>query len=126
MKRNKIIYWTTTGLIGFLMLFGAYSGFTNPQFPGIYKHLGYPDYFRIQLSTAEVLGVLVLLIPQSPARVKEWAYAGFGIAFISASIAHICSGDPVLNAVIPLFYLGILAVSNIYLHRIKTTLHAGQ
>ncbi len=126
MKKNKIIYWATTGIISVMMLFGAYSGFTNPQFPEVYKHLGYPDYFRVQLSTAELLGVLALFIPQIPARVKEWAYAGFGITFISASIAHICSGDPIFNAVAPMLYLGILVVSNIYFHKIKNTLYAGQ
>jgi hypothetical protein len=119
MKRNKIIYWTSTGIISVLMLFGAYSGFTNPQFPAIYKHLGYPDYFRVQLSVAEVLGVLVLLIPKFPNKVKEWAYAGFGITFISASIAHKCSNDPFINVLAPLIYFSILILSYIYFHKIR-------
>lgn len=119
MKRNKTIYWTTTGIVGAMMLFGAYNGLTNPKFPEVYKHLGFPDYFRIELSTAEILGVIALLIPQIPTRIKEWAYAGFGIVFISATIAHICNSDPISETIAPIFFFAILAVSNIYFQKIN-------
>jgi hypothetical protein len=29
-----------------------------------------------------------------PARLKEWAYAGFAITLVSALIAHLAVGDP--------------------------------
>jgi hypothetical protein len=35
----------------------------------------------------------VLLIPMAPARLKEWAYAGFAFTLISALIAHFAVGD---------------------------------
>jgi hypothetical protein len=35
-----------------------------------------------------MLGVLALPIPAIPARVKEWAYAGFAFNLVSALIAH--------------------------------------
>jgi hypothetical protein len=41
---------------------------------------------------AKLLGVLVLLAPV-PARLKEWAYAGFAITLGSALIAHVALGD---------------------------------
>jgi hypothetical protein len=36
--------------------------------------------------------VAVLLMP-APARLKEWAYAGFAINLASALIAHLSMGD---------------------------------
>jgi DoxX-like family len=36
--------------------------------------------------------VVVLLAPV-PARLKEWAYAGFAITLVSALIAHFSVGD---------------------------------
>jgi hypothetical protein len=36
----------------------------------------------------KVAGVLALIIRQVPARVKEWAYAGFVIELLSAFISN--------------------------------------
>ena len=119
MKKDKIIYWVSTGIIGAMMLFSAYSYFTNPQMVEGFKHFGFPDYFRQELGLAKLIGALVLLIPQIPSKIKEWAYAGFGIVFISASIAHFNSGDATSMVVTPIVLLGILAVSNIYLSKIN-------
>ncbi|WP_221390294.1 DoxX family protein [Dyadobacter sp. NIV53] len=117
MKKNRIIYWVTTGIVGAMMLFSAYSYFTNPEVGAGFHHLGFPDYFRIELALAKILGALVLLIPFVPARIKEWAYAGFGITFISAAIAHINSNDATPMIITPIVVLIILIVSNIYFHK---------
>ena len=74
---------------------------------------------QVELACAKILGTLVLLIPQIPTKIKEWAYAGFGITFISATIAHINSGDPTSAVVTPMVLLGILAVSNFYLTKVS-------
>ncbi len=121
MKKDKIIYWITTGLIGLMMLFSAYNYFTNPEMQAAFVHLGFPDYFRIELGTAKILGVAALLLPMTPKRLKEWAYAGFGLVFISAAIAHFVSGDPAPNFIAPLVFLGILAVSYTYSNKLKVT-----
>ena len=117
MKKNSIIYWVTTGLIGLMMTFSAYSYLTNPEIMAAFKHLGFPDYFRVELAAAKFLGVLVLLITQIPDKIKEWAYAGFGITFISAAIGHFSSGDPASVAAMPVIFLAVLIVSNIYLYK---------
>src|SRR6267143_1189443 len=54
--------------------------------------IGFPAYFRVELSLAKLLGVVLLLAPV-PARLKEWAYAGFAIDLGSALIAHLSVGD---------------------------------
>lgn len=43
--------------------------------------------------------------------IKEWAYAGFGITFISAMIAHISVGDPISKVMPPVFAFFLLGVS---------------
>ncbi|WP_435353344.1 DoxX family protein [Emticicia sp. SJ17W-69] len=118
MKKDKIIYWVSTGIIGAMMLFSAYSYFTNPQIGDGFKHLGFPDYFRQELGLAKLIGALVLLIPQIPLKIKEWTYAGFGIVFISASFAHFTSGDATPMVITPIVLLGILVISNIYLSKV--------
>lgn len=75
------------------MIFTAYYEFL-PQGMQAFAHLGFPNrYFRIELSLAKLAGVAALLIPLVPARVKEWAYAGFAINVVSAVITHISIRD---------------------------------
>jgi len=46
----------------------------------------------VTVAVVVVLGVVLLLAPV-PARLKEWAYAGFAIDLGSALIAHLSVGD---------------------------------
>lgn len=112
--KNKIIYWIATGLMALMMLFSAYAYFTDPNVSAGFAAMGFKDFFRIELGIAKILGVSVLLIPAAPKFVKEWAYAGFGITFISAFIAHAANGDPVSAMIMPLIALMLLAVSRIF------------
>ena len=72
--------------------FTAYAQLRLPQVAEAFTHLGFPDYFRVELALAKLLGVVMLLAPL-PARLKEWAYAGFAITLVSALIAHLSVGD---------------------------------
>src|SRR5438067_9941191 len=72
--------------------FTAYAQLRLPQVAEMFTHLGFPDYFRVELSWAKLLGVVLLLAPV-PAPLKEWAYAGFAITLGSALIAHFAVGD---------------------------------
>jgi DoxX-like family len=58
-----------------------------------FARLGFPDYFRIELSCLKLAGIVVLLVPMAPTRLKEWAYAGFTMDLGSALIAHLSVGD---------------------------------
>jgi DoxX-like family len=44
---------------------------------------------KAEFPWSKMIGVLALLVPMVPARLKEWAYAGFAINLISALIAHL-------------------------------------
>lgn len=120
MKRTKIFYWITTTLI-FLMegVMPALTSNTELAIQGI-RHLGFPDYFRVELTIFKVLGALVLILPQAPARVKEWAYAGFGIVAISAAVAHTVVDGFGGQTVFPLVTLVILAASYYTYHQLQS------
>ena len=83
------------------------------------RHLGYPLYFGNALVICKILGVLALVIPQIPKRVKEWAYAGFTFDFIFASISHFAIDGMNFSGFFPLIFLAILAVSYFYYHKIN-------
>lgn len=91
-KARTIIYWTVTTLFCLQMAFTAYAQLRLPQVAEAFSHLGFPAYFRVEVSLAKILGLLLLLGP-APARLKEWAYAGFAIDLASAVIAHVAVGD---------------------------------
>ena len=95
MKQAKGItagYWIATSLFALQMGFTAYAQLRLPQVAEAFTHLGFPAYFRVELSWLKLAGILVLLLP-APDRLKEWAYAGFAITLGSALIAHLSVGD---------------------------------
>jgi hypothetical protein len=101
------------------MTFSAFSYFTNEEIISSFVHLGYPDYFRIELGISKFLGAVILILPMVPVRLKEFAYFGFALTFISAFIAHMALGDPGSVAIAPLVFLVILIVSYIYFHKLN-------
>ena len=119
MKKEKIIFWTATIIIAlFEGVMPALTSQTELAKEGI-RHLGYPEYFGNALVVFKILGVLALVIPQIPKRVKEWAYAGFAFDFIFASISHGVVDGMNVQTIFPMFVLGILAVSYIYYHKLN-------
>jgi len=91
-KAWTLIYWIATALFCLQIGFTAYAQLSLPQVAQAFTHLGFPAYFRVELAWAKLLGVVLLLAPV-PARLKEWAYAGFAITLVSALIAHFSVGD---------------------------------
>jgi len=124
MKNDRLVYQISTGVICAVMVYSVISfNLTIPLAPpeGSFRHLGLPDYIRVELSLAKTLGVLALLVPRVPFKLREFAYFGFGITLVSASVAHVSSGDGVMFVLDPLIFLGILIVS----YRWFLRLHAG-
>jgi hypothetical protein len=119
MKRDKIIFWVTTGII-FLFegVMPALTSQSEMAKEGI-RHLGYPGYFGVMLTIFKVLGALTLIIPQIPNRIKEWAYAGFAIDFISALVSLWVIDGPKFGTFTPLIAIGILGLSYITFNRLN-------
>ena len=122
MTKDKTIYSIATGIVCSVMVFSAINfNLANPLGPmkGAFTHLGFPSYSRIELTVAKALGVLALLTPGVPRKAKEFAYFGFAITLISASIAHFSVGDSLPFVVDPLLFLGALITSYIYFHKVS-------
>lgn len=122
MKKNKRIYWITTGIVSAVMVFSIinFTFFDDYIYPeGAFNHIGLPGYFRVELTIAKVLGVLALLIPTIPHKIKEFAYFGFGITLLSASIAHFSTGDSILYIIDPLLFFVVLSISYLYYRKIR-------
>ena len=108
---RKVAYWASTIIICVMTLFAVFSYLSgNQQAVQGFAHVGYPQQLRIILGIAKLLGVIALLAPGFP-TLKEWAYAGFTFAWISAHIAHHPAHDPLFNQVTPLILLVLLFVS---------------
>jgi hypothetical protein len=119
MKKTKIIFWITTGFI-FLFegVMPALTGNTEIAVEGV-RHLGYPDYFRVALNIFKIIGVLLLIIPKIPSRIKEWAYAGFAFNFVFAAISHVTVDGVSPLSFFPVIILAVLIVSYITYHKIQ-------
>lgn len=116
----RLSYWISTIVLCLFLLWSAYTYlFSKQTIEGI-KELGFPDFFRIQLAVLKCMAVVVLLVPQVPIVIKEWAYVGVGLFFITAIVAHFAHKDPIFINVINLVLIVILVISYLYLHKIKT------
>ena len=118
MKAVKITYYITTGLISMAMAFSTYAYLTNPEVKQGFQHLGFPDYFRVELAIAKGLAAIALWLPVR--LLKETAYIGLSISFVSAFIAHLNVGDPIFNTVYPLIILMILVISYLMYQKLTT------
>ncbi len=122
MKKDKIIYWTCTGLFAAFMLFSAIPDLMMIEdavkFVG---HLGYPDYFVGFIGFAKLLGSIAILLPGLN-KLKEWAYAGLTFDLIGAVYSIIKTDGFEPGMLVMLLVFGALTVSYIYnekLHRNK-------
>jgi len=125
-KASTLIYWIVTGLFCLEMIFTAYYELmVLPQAAEAFARLGFSAAsFRVELSWAKVAGVVALLLPMIPARVKEWAYAGFAINLVSAIIAHLSISDRP-QAFIPSTTTSLLWCISYYLWRRMQSTPAG-
>lgn len=93
MKKNKIIYYVSTGLLTLLMLFSVSMYlFNHEMIVKAFEGMGYPTYLIYPLATAKVLGIIALWFVKNKS-IKEWAYAGFFFNTLLAFFAHIMIGD---------------------------------
>src|SRR5690606_3302414 len=121
MKKYKIIFWTATI---FLILWEGIMPLSTVLFAPEYvnagtKPLGYPDYFAYTLIFCKVLGVIAIALPNIPAKLKEWAYAGLAFSLIFAFISHAYVDKNIGYMLLPIVVLGILAVSYVYNNKIS-------
>ena len=105
MKKEKVLYWSSTSVIAlFEGLMPALTSQTELAKEGI-RHLGYPMYFGNALVIFKILGVLALVIPQIPKRVKEWAYAGFAFNLFVPKSEQVLEASCIYSASELIFFI---------------------
>lgn len=117
MKRDRIIYYGSTGLLTLLMLFSAGMYILNNNaVQEMFTSFGYPTYIIYPLAVAKLLGLFAIWNPKLNA-LKEWAYVGFFFDFVLAFFAHKMINDgEEIGAIIALV---LLIVSYSFSKRIK-------
>jgi|SRR5690606_33437247 len=118
MKKDKIIYWTTTAVATAMIVIPAFFYFTNQYMIAATRNLGFPDYFRIELAIGKYIGAFIMLVPTVPKIFKEWVYVAFGITLLSGSLAHTIV-DGWGKGVAPLVPFAILCVSYYYFRKLN-------
>lgn len=118
MKRDKIIYWIATSIVALGGFIAGIIYMMNPTVAERFAHLGFPNYFRIELAAAKIIGALILILPMVSNRIKEWSHSGFTIVFVSAAIAHIAV-DSITEAISPIIQLFLLVISYVYFTKLK-------
>jgi putative oxidoreductase len=120
MKKQRILFWVSTGVFSAFMLFSAYNYLAVEGMKAAFTEIGFPDYFRVELGIAKLLGAIVLLLPGIPKLAKQFAYAGFAINLASAYILHASLGDS-LATFAPLVFVTLLLGASYYSYtRLKT------
>ena len=93
MKTNKIVYYTSTGLLTLIILFSvSMYFFKHDDVAKMFSSFGYPTYIIYPYAVAKLLGLFAIWNSKFK-LIKEWAYSGFFFAFILAFFAHYMIGD---------------------------------
>ena len=120
MKKTRIIFWVSTGIIALFNATGLFF-INSPQALEGTKHLGLPIWFHTELTIGKCIGGLILVLPFIPKRIKEWSYVALGIDMLSAVIALNSVDGPVPMSFSPLIAFAILLTSYISDHKIITS-----
>ncbi len=116
MKRDKILYWTTTGLISLAFLMSSFMYLSkNEELMKGFNQMGFPAFFVTILGAAKLMGALALLSPKTP-KLREWAYAGFTFTLIGAAWVHVATHTPFI---MPLVFLALLGLSYYFNSRVN-------
>ncbi len=110
-KRNKIIYWISTGLLSLMMLMsaGMYL-FNTAEVSKVFVQLGYNTRIVVPLAFIKILGVTAILTSKSK-MLKEWAYFGFFVDFLLALEGHLSVGDGEHGGALIALFLLIISYS---------------
>ncbi len=112
------MFWASTLLIFITQgVMEVISYFNGTIHEGI-TSLGYPIYFVGMLVFAKALGSIVLVAPQFPKKIKEWAYAGFAFDFIAAFFSMYFVMGVSMFLIIPVIAMLVLFVSYRSYHKL--------
>jgi hypothetical protein len=96
------------------------AGKIDPVSMTAVAHLGYPAYIPRIIGFWKIGGTVTILALKFR-TLKEWAYAGFGMLFITAIASHALRGDA---PDIPAFVMLVIALGSYLLWRRATPVQA--
>ena len=111
MKKEVILFWVTTVLFSGFMMYSGYNYLFSEGMKAAFEYVGFPQYFKIELGIAKLLGGLALLLPFVPSPAKVFAYVGFTINLISAMVLHLSMGESISSITLPVLCLIGLGIS---------------
>lgn len=118
MKKQKMIYWVSTIILGFIIIPGIF--FMNTEFAlAGPRHLGIPNWLRLEVGIANFIAGLVLVIPYVKGWIKEQAYIGLGFTYLSALIGHMTIDGFGTSAAQAIVFFLLLLTSYIYYHKMR-------
>ena len=117
-KFITIVYWISTGLLSLFILPGIFF-INSPMAQEGTKHLGLPNWFRLELGIGSFIGGLIILLPFVGKRFKEWAHVALGIVYISAFIAHLEIDGLIPMSFTPLVTFAFLLISYLTYHKLN-------
>ena len=108
-KTLKITYWVVVSLFCLANFASGIAELMPPseQAMAMIAMLGYPLYFYMILGAAKILGSIAI-IQTKYKTIKEWAYAGFAIDYISASLSFWFVKGDMFTILFPMVFLAFL------------------
>ena len=119
MKKSKIIFWIATSIIVFWCVIMTIVFFGSEAAKAAMAHYGYPPYFGPMANIFSIIGAFGLVLPFVPARLKEWAYAGFSFNFIGAAVSNWAVDGFGFQVIFPLLFFIPLALSYFQFHKLE-------
>lgn len=108
-----IAYWILTGYLAFESVLSAiwdFNWLNKGYATSLMNHLGYPEYFLIIKGVCTLLAAPVFILP-GMRLLKEWAYFGTFLIYISAMASHLAVGDGFKTLIGPIIFLSIAIAS---------------
>jgi hypothetical protein len=119
MKKNKLIFRITTGLLALMYLGGGSRYFLEFQeMSDIFAMLQFPRWLHPLLGVTKFMAVISLLtilfnVKANPKWLKEWTYAGIFFNGTLALIAHLMIGEPFELAMPAIMVIVLVILSRI-------------
>src|ERR1700749_5149947 len=119
MKTLKLAHWASTCLFcGVFLMTGTLYILHSQTMVTKFHEIGFPLYILNLIGPLKIAGAITLLIPAAPARLKEWAYAGFVFDLVGAAWCHFAvqGFSEGIKLLIP---ITVVAVSFLSYHRLN-------
>lgn len=106
-KLKKAAYWTSTGIILFLLTWAAFSyHFLHDTQAGFFEAFGYPAYLVYPLAWLKIIAILVI-VSHRYSDLRDMVYAAYFLNMVLALVGHIIYGDFFGHALVGLILLPV-------------------